>query len=333
MNLGRRHAVLVELLDGRLQHVLLAGRRRRVRGRAAVGHELDALDHAAVPDLEHLDGRAGGSDLQAERVAVAELGAGHLLLARPERVDRADRISQLRGLLEPLGRRGIAHPVAEGRDELVVAALEKQLRVLDGDAVILGRTDLAHARRDAALDVELETRPPALAGDDLVARPDAEQPVRQRHRAPPERRRQEGSGVVVVVPLHAPGDEHARERLAGRQLQIGIVLVVAQQDVVARGALLDQVVLERQRFHDRVGDDDFEAVRLVEQRVDARAGAVGAEVAADAVAQHSRLADVERFAGVVEVDVDAGLLRQAGDLGLEITDWHAIHCAFWARVP
>ena len=137
----------------------------------------------------------------------------------------------------------------------------------------------------------------------------------------------------MVVPLHAPGDEDAREGLSGRQLQIGIVLVVAQQDVVARGALLDQVVLERQRFHDRVGDDDFEAVRLVEQRVDARAGAVGAEVAADAVAQHSRLADIERFVGVVEVDVDAGLLRQAGDLGLEITDWHAIHCAFWARVP
>ncbi len=141
MDLGRRHAVLVELLDGRLQHVLLAGRRGRVRGRAALGHELDALDDAAVPDLEHLHGGAGGSDLQAERVAVAELGAGHLLLARPERVDRADRIAQLRGLLEPLGRRGIAHPVAEGRDELVVAALEKQLRVLDGDAVLLGRAD------------------------------------------------------------------------------------------------------------------------------------------------------------------------------------------------
>ncbi len=133
----------------------------------------------------------------------------------------------------------------------------------------------------------------------------------------------------MVVPLHAPGDEDARESLAGRQLQIGVVLVVAQQDVVARRALLDQVVLERQRLHDRVGDDDLEALRLVEQRVDPRAGAVGAEVAADAVAQHARLADVERLAGVVEVHVDPGLLRKAGDLGLEITDWHAIHCAFW----
>ena len=57
--------------------------------------------------------------------------------------------------------------------------------------------------------------------------------------------------------------------------------------------------------------------------------AVGAQIAAHAVAQHARLAHVERVAGVVVVDVDAGLLRQAGDLGLEITDWHAIHCPFW----
>ena len=57
--------------------------------------------------------------------------------------------------------------------------------------------------------------------------------------------------------------------------------------------------------------------------------AVGAQIAAHAVAQHARLADVERVAGVVVVDVDAGLLRQAGDLGLEITDRHAIHCPFW----
>ena len=58
--------------------------------------------------------------------------------------------------------------------------------------------------------------------------------------------------------------------------------------------LLDQMVLERERLDDRVGDDDLEARGFVEQRVDARAHAVRAEIAADAVAQHARLADVER---------------------------------------
>ncbi len=146
-----------------------------------------------------------------------------------------------------------------------------------------------------------------------------------------ERGGQERAGVVVAVALDAPGDEHPRERLAGGQLQVGVVLVVAQQDVVAWRPLLDQVVLEGERFHHRIGDDDLEALGFVEQGIDARAGAVGAEVAADAVAEHAGLAHVERVAGVVVIDVDARLLGEAGDLGLEITDWHAIHCAFWAR--
>ena len=117
-----------------------------------------------MPDLEHLTDAPAGPTFRPN-ASRSPSSALDISLARPERVDRADRISQLRGLLEPLGRRGIAHPVAEGRDERVVAALEKHLRVLDSDAVTR-RTDRAHARRDAALDVELETRPPAL-GDDL----------------------------------------------------------------------------------------------------------------------------------------------------------------------
>ena len=50
------------------------------------------------------------------------------------------------------------------------------------------------------------------------------------------------------------------------------------------------------------------------------AGAVGAQIAADAVPQHPRFADVQRLALPVRIQVDAGLLRQPGDLVLEIMD-------------
>ena len=170
----------------------------------------------------------------------------------------------------------------------------------------------------------------ALAGDHLVARSHAEQLVRQRHRPPRQRRGHERAGVEVLVALDAPGHQHAREGFAGRQLQVGIGLVVAQQDVVFRRALLDQVVLERERLDHRVGDDDLEPLRLVEQRVDARADAVRAEIAPDAVAQHPRLADVQGLPLPVGIQVDARLFRQPGDLALEITDRHAVHCAFRA---
>ena len=75
-------------------------------------------------------------------------------------------------------------------------------------------------------------------------------------------RRQERAGVEVAVLLvHAARHEQPGERLARRQPQVRIVLVVAEQDVVPRRPLLDEVVLERQRLHHRVGDDHLEAWR------------------------------------------------------------------------
>ena len=47
-------------------------------------------------------------------------------------------------------------------------------------------------------------------------------------------RRQERAGVEAAVALDAPRDQHARKRLVRRQLQVRVVLVVAQQDVVLR---------------------------------------------------------------------------------------------------
>ena len=61
-----------------------------------------------------------------------------------------------------------------------------------------------------------------------------------------------------------------------------------------RRPLLDQMILEGQRLDHRVGDDELELRGLVEQRVDARAHALRAEIAADAVPQDLGLADVER---------------------------------------
>ena len=130
-----------------------------------------------------------------------------------------------------------------------------------------GRADGVDARREAAFDVVFQARTVALPGNHLVARPDAEQAVGQRHRLAREVGRQERSGEETAVLLHAAGDEHARKRLVGGELEIRVVLVVAQQDVVFRRALLDQIVLERERLDDRVGEDDLEARDLVQQRV------------------------------------------------------------------
>jgi hypothetical protein len=52
---------------------------------------------------------------------------------------------------------------------------------------------------------------------------------------------------------------------------------------------------------------------------------VSPEIAADAVPEDPRLAHIERVPRVVVIEVDARLFRQARNLGLEITDRHAVH--------
>ena len=127
VDLRRRAAQLVELLDRGLEHVAFARSDDRL-----LGAELDPFDDAAAADLEDLDGDAGRAELQAEHVAMAELGGRHLLLAIVQRLHRAHRVAQLRRFLEALAAGGVEHPRPQRLDQLVVLAFEKQLRQLDG---------------------------------------------------------------------------------------------------------------------------------------------------------------------------------------------------------
>ena len=316
----RGAAQLVELLQRRLQHVSFARSRDCI-----LGAQLHALDDAAVADLEDLDDEARWAELEAEYVAVPELDCRHFLLPIVKRLDGPQRVAHLRRLFEPLPLGGREHPRPQRLHELVVPPFEEQLRQVDRAPVLVLRTQRVHARGDAALDVVLEARPPALAGDDFVARPDPEQPVRERHGLAREGRGQERSRIEAAVALHAARDEHAGKRLVGRQLEVRIVLVVAQQDVVLRRALLDEVILERERFDDRVGDDHFQPRDFAQQRVGLRVAA-GAKIIPDAVAQRARFADVNGVATRVEVQVHSRLLGQPGNLFLEFVDGHTLLC-------
>ena len=322
MHLRGGGGLLVELRQGGSHDVGLAGQRAFRR----LGDQLHTVHHASAPHLENLNHGASGAQLQAEHIARRQVGRGHLLVPVLERLHRAQRITQLPGLFVPFVCRGLCHARAQLARQFLRAPFEKQSRGFDRPAVLAFRAQGVHTRRDTAMDVVFEAGAPTFARDHLVARTDAEQPMRQRHRPACQLRRQKRPGIHVTVLLDPTSDEHPREPLGRRELEIRVVLVVAQQDVVFRAALLDQVVLERQRLHHRVGDDHLQARDLVEQRVGPRAHAPGAEVAADAVAEGPGLADVQGVATLVEIQVDARLFGQARDLGLEIVDRHQLHC-------
>ena len=253
-----------------------------------------------------------------------ERGRRHLLLAIVQRLHGPHRVAQLRGFLEALASRGVEHARVQRLDELVVLPFQKQLGELDGAGILAGAAHRLDARGHAPLDVVFEARAPALAGNHLVAGADAKQPVRERHRLASEVRRQKRAGVEAAVALHVARHEHARKGLVGRELQKWIVLVIAQQDVVLGGPLLDQVVLERERLDDRIGDDDLEPHDLVEQGVGLRIRAVRAQVVPHAVAQRPRFPDINRVSAHVKVQIHSRLLRQPRDLLLEFVDGHTL---------
>ena len=88
--------------------------------------------------------------------------------------------------------------------------------------------------------------------------------------------------VSRAVLAQAARHVDARILLAG-ELDVGIGLVVAQQDVEARLVLLDEVVLERQRFFFVVDQDVVDIARFGDQRAGLDVGQlVVGEVAADA---------------------------------------------------
>jgi len=320
MDLRRHLAVRVELRNRGLQDV---GLRLGLTG-LRVGHQFDALDHPPAPHLEHLDDAARRARLHADRIAIAEARGRHPLLAVAELPECAHRVAQVGGPLEALLLGRLPHVLLQPRDEFRVPPLEQQPGAVHRRLVLPGGADRVDAGGHAPADLMLEARPVAFPGDVLVARAQPEQAVRQADRPARQARGQEGAGVQVAVALGPPRHQHARKRLAGRELQERVVLVVAQLDVVARQALLDEVVLEDQRLHRRIGDDVFEGVGLSEQRVDAGRRAPGHEVAAQAVAQHGRFTHVEGVAAAPQEQVDPRLLGCVGDLLLEVLNWHGL---------
>ncbi len=171
----------------------------------------------------------------------------------------------------------------------------------------VGRREAVHAGAEAAVDVVLQTRPraPSVDRDRAVANQEValDQPQRFAGKAAGEKR----SGVVGPVLPHAPGNHRAGVGLVDREPDVGIGLVVAKQDVVARLVSLDQIVLERQRFAFGIGDDELHVMdrcpHLVQPRIEI-AGIL--EVTPHAVAKRTRLADIDRRSGDILVEVDAG---------------------------
>ncbi len=190
---------------------------------------------------------------------------------------------------------------------------------MDGLLVGFGRGKAFDAGAEAALDVVLQAGARMVArqidlaaGDEEAAVDEVDQPMR-------EVARKIRAEVGAAVFTQAAGDEDLGIAVGEGDLDVGVGLVVAQQDVEARLALLDEIVLEREGLM-LVGHRDVIHVdRLAHQRAGLGVSLRRSqEVGAHAGAQVLGLADVDHLALGVLVEIAAGEGREGADFREQI---------------
>ena len=268
-----------------------------------------AVGEHAVADLEDLRVGVDAVDRDGDRVDRADRVVGDAL-ALQQRAHGAQPVALQRRLLVLLRLGGGVHARSISLLDLLVAAGQERDDAVDRLHVLLTR-DVAHARRAAAVDVEVQARraraPPRLGALAGAQQEDLAEHVERRARALGVRVRAE-VGARAAVALAREVD--AREVLVHRDRDVRVALVVAQADVELRLVALDQVLLGEQRLGLARQQQHVDVVRLLDHLDGAARDRVG-EVARDALLQRARLADVDDLAGGVLEEVDAGPVGQA----------------------
>ena len=106
--------------------------------------------------------------------------------------------------------------------------------------------------------------------------------------------------------------------MVGGQQDLRQAFVIAQQDVVARFHLLDQVRLKKQRFGFRLGDDDFQLFSLADHAHQPVRQSVRLGIAGHPPRQIARLANIQHLAIAVGHAVNAGISAKLAHLCLQI---------------
>lgn len=231
---------------------------------------------------------------------------------------RRQLVAQGGGLLEThLLRRG-EHPRLDIREHGLGLAAQELRGPVHVQGVVRGR-DQPHARPGAAMDLIEQTGPRPVGEDRVLAGAQAENLLQDLY-ALAHRPYVGERAEILVGAVRGPavvGD--AGEGVAA-DLQVGIGLVVAEQDVVARRQRLDQVVFQQQGLGLGPRHGDLDARHPGQHMRDARAAHLLLEIRRHPLLQIPGLADVHHLAFGVDVPVHAGQVRKLRQEGLDVED-------------
>ncbi len=219
-------------------------------------------------------------------------------------------VAQGGGALEVQVFRRCRHPCRQHFSQVFLPAFEEQADLADHRAVTVP-VDLPAARPEAALDMVIQAGPSPQHRLFVFAGTEGENFFQEAHGLIQRTYVGVWSEVPGAVFHMAAADEHPGEVLRQGHLQVRVALVVLIHDVVAGAVLLDQVLLQDQGLHLRVGDNDIEVGHLTQHHpgfrrlLDSRL-----KIRADPVLEREGLADVNYFPLVIPVKVDPRPGRQ-----------------------
>ena len=273
--------------------------------------ELATRLHLPLAHLEQLQGDLVPLPVAGEEVDVLEPHGGDSLPFRHPS-DAGDQVPVVGGQLELLLLGRLGHLALQLLRQLRSLSFEEQPCLGDGLGVFR-RIRVAGAGGEALPQVVVEAGA-LLAVELRVANRHAEELRNHSQRPPGERGRQEGTEVEVPVRLRPADQSDAGVLVFDRQLQVGIVLVVAEDDVVAGALPFDEVVLQHQRLDLGVGQDQVEIPHLLDHPLRLRRMVCSRlEVGTDPALEGLGLADVDDPPLGVLVDVDTGVVGQLGE--------------------
>ena len=287
--------------------------------RQILPEELAAVDDFAGAHVEEIHGQAAVFKVIAEDIGIVALLGGGDALFLLELMDGGKLVAQARGGFKLLGLRGGHHARSERAFQFGVAAFKKQLRVAHCILVDLRRGESLNAGAEAAVNVVLQAGARMIAREIDLATGNEEAAMDEFDDAVGQIAGKVRAVVGSAVLAQAAGDKDFGKAVGQGELDVGVGLVVAKQDVEARLALLDEVVFKGQRLV-LVGDEDVvEIDGLAHQGAGLGVGLRGfKQIGADPRAQVLGLAHVDDFALGVFVEVHAGLRGKGADFFVEV---------------
>ncbi len=269
---------------------------------AYLREEVFAAQHPPAPHADQVHAGTARVDERRNHIDIAGAAVHALLIL--DTAQQGDLITQLGCAFEIQRHRGLLHGCVQLIAQGVAASFKKHDRVTHVFGVHL-RLDQPNTRPFATFDLILQARTCAVLEVAVLALPHLKGLLQQAEAFANRAGTRVRPEITALGLFGSPMNTQSRVVTIG-QKHIGIGLIVTQQNVVGRPPLLDEGLLQQQRFGFVARDGRFNLGDARHQRSGLGRVSGFAKIAGKTLLEVLGLADVKQCGFGVEHTVDAG---------------------------